>query len=418
MLTKSILLSTAVAFVRAAVDTTEPPRRIARLGAPAAMAAIPLSTGDLPGGPQADIFAFLGSDGLFSHLTFASFVEALTTYWGLGEDSLMFMGEEVSLDRSEIRREALQAVWDNLALKLTPLLKSEAFHSPDFTAALFGQRALPLSPELSQFKDACRGYLATIKAVYEKRMSGTSAIITRADPESDGELDLTFRDIEDITQLSGYRNLQGLCLDGNSGLQELSPLIWMRNLKRLRLDEVLTVSDISALAGLTRLKKLGISEGLAIVDWSPVAKLTQLQTLVIVGMHIDDISFLRQLTNLEKLDLAANPIDDFSPLQGLTKLRSLELTDTDFSDLSLLSRMTGLTRLLLGRSAVIDLAPLAAMSVLKELDLSETRVFDVRPLSGLTSLRELIIADSAIDDLSPLEGLEHLEIGEQDEEDD
>jgi internalin A len=109
-------------------------------------------------------------------------------------------------------------------------------------------------------------------------------------------LELSARNIEDLTGLEYLINLNWLTLQNNQ------------------------VSDISVLASLTSLEELELSSN-----------------------QIRDISPLANLTNLTWLDLSYNQISDISPLADLISLTALNLTDNHISDISALVDNEGIS---------------------------------------------------------------------------
>ena len=104
------------------------------------------------------------------------------------------------------------------------------------------------------------------------------------------------------------------------------------------------LTDLSALAGLTGLRELDLS-GNAITDMGPLAGLTGLQALDLRGNAIADLGPLAGLTGLRELDLAGNRIADLWPLAGLTALQRLDLAHNRIADIATLAELDGLRAL-------------------------------------------------------------------------
>ena len=145
-------------------------------------------------------------------------------------------------------------------------------------------------------------------------------------------LDLTSKEISDVTALAELRNLRYLSLNNNQ------------------------ISDISALGGLMNLDSLSLGHN-QISDVSALGGLTNLTILTLGSNQIEDISGLAGLTNLGLLDLGHNQISDISALAGLTNLTDLDLFTNQISDVSALGGLTNLVNLRLGQNQIDDFSP-------------------------------------------------------------
>lgn len=147
------------------------------------------------------------------------------------------------------------------------------------------------------------------------------------------ELDLSGRQISDISALAECTALEKLNLSGN------------------------VLSSISALASLPKLKQLDLSNN-EISNISPLMALTGLKTLDLSGNAVGNIAALSGHSALTSLKLDGNPVESLSPLSGLTGLRSLSLRETGLTDgeLSPLLTLTGLTSLDISGNADITAA--------------------------------------------------------------
>ncbi|GHU61511.1 hypothetical protein AGMMS49983_01370 [Clostridia bacterium] len=128
-------------------------------------------------------------------------------------------------------------------------------------------------------------------------------------------------------------------------------LIWS-DVEILDLSEK-NISDISPLASLTNLTDL-ILWGNNISDISSLASLTNLTILGLGGNEISDISPLASLTNLTFLGLHQNNISDISPLASLTNLTELNLEQNRISDISSLKKLKNLQYLQLGGNPLMQ----------------------------------------------------------------
>ena len=214
-----------------------------------------------------------------------------------------------------------------------------------------------------------------------------------------GRLDLSSRNLTDVSALAGLTGLRELDLSGNA-VADLWPLAGLTGLQVLDLSGN-QIADLSALAGLTGLQVLDLS-GNQIADLWPLADLTGLRELDLRHNAVADPWPLGYLTGLQALDLSGNQIADLSALSYLTALTRLNLVDNAVADLWPLADLTGLQVLLLDRNQITDVGTLSPLAGLVNLGLSGNRIADLWPLAGLDQLRRLDLSGNAVADVSAL----------------
>ena len=212
-------------------------------------------------------------------------------------------------------------------------------------------------------------------------------------------LDLSSRNLTDLSALAGLTGLRELDLSGNR-IADLSPLAGLTALEQLSLAGN-RIADLRPLAGLTGLERLHLSAN-RIGDLSPLAGLSGLRVLHLSTNRIGDLSPLAGLSGLQVLDLAGNQIEELWPLAGLTALERLNLSDNRIEELWPLAGLSGLEVLLLDRNRVADLSALSPLAELANLGLSGNRIADLWPLAGLDRLRRLDLSGNAVANLSAL----------------
>ena len=196
-------------------------------------------------------------------------------------------------------------------------------------------------------------------------------------------LDLSARQLTDVSALSGLVDLEVLDLHGNA------------------------VADTWGLSGLTGLHVLDLS-GNRIADVSALSRLSGLRVLDLSGNRIADVSALSRLSGLRVLDLSGNRIEDVSALWGLTGLRRLNLSGNRLVDIGPLANLTGLEVLLLDGNAVTEVLPLVGLANLVHLGLSGNRLAAMDLLAELGSLRRVDLAANRLTDVSALGDLSAL----------
>ena len=230
------------------------------------------------------------------------------------------------------------------------------------------------------------------------------------------DLNLSENDIKDLSPLSGLKNLNMLDLSGNniSDLSKLN-LDWakLESLRELTLNENESLIGLSSLIGLNHLLKLDLNHtGITDADIKSIGEMDQLEALSLGDDSLTDLSALASLTNLQTLYLNNNEsINDFSFLKNLRSLRVLDLSATGLSDddLQTLSGIKSLTELTIqGNKAITDLKSLSTLKGLTVLDAQSCSISDLASLKGLTELNSLVLADNQVKSIEDIQGLSHL----------
>ena len=159
------------------------------------------------------------------------------------------------------------------------------------------------------------------KAIKEQLNIPANKDVTVCDAKSVKLLELSAKNIKQLSGLEYFTNLETLYLD-SSQISDISVLSGLMNLQSLSLDYLNQISDISVLSGLTKLQTLSLAFN-PISDISALSGLTKLQTLSLAFNPISDISALSGLTKLQDLGLSSNEISDISALKGLMNLKFL-----------------------------------------------------------------------------------------------
>lgn len=121
-------------------------------------------------------------------------------------------------------------------------------------------------------------------AIYHSQLIYTVQIGGLSVPDNSQELNLSGRELTNISSLSGLYQLRRLDLSGNS-------LEIIAVFQYAQFRETLEVLDLS---------------GNAIVDLTPLSSLTALRELDLANNQISDLSALKELKSLESLDLRGN----------------------------------------------------------------------------------------------------------------
>ena len=248
------------------------------------------------------------------------------------------------------------------------------------------------------------------------------------------ELNLSIKEVSDISILSNLVNLKILYLSGPEiknieaikylvnleqlylggyHIEDFSSLSYLVNLKVLGISCKKFKDHLNQIKGLIKLEKLSLSSYSDLTDISPLSNLINLKNLNLCATKVNDISPLSNLVNLKKLNLAKTKVDNIKAIEKLTKLEELNLEkDYDASeneklkDISPLLNLVDLRQLNLRDQNIIDTKPMKSLINLKELDLSCNRLLsDITSLSFLINLEKLDISLTKITSIEPLKEL-------------
>ena len=233
----------------------------------------------------------------------------------------------------------------------------------------------------------------------EKALADAAGLEAARDGAGTGHLDLSSRNLTDISALAGLTGVVELDLRDNA-ITDLWPLAGLTQLRVLNLRDN-AITDLDPLAGLTGLQVLDLS-GNQVADLWPLAGLVALERLNLSGNRVAGIATLAQLTGLRVVDLADNRVADLWSLAGLAALERLNLSDNRIEDIWPLASLSDLRVLLLDRNRVADLLALSHVAGLENLGLSGNRIEDVGWLAELGRLHRLDLSGNAVADVSAL----------------
>ena len=223
--------------------------------------------------------------------------------------------------------------------------------------------------------------------------------------EETEELDLSNRDIRDISVLRYCSNLRSLNLSGDP-VEDLTVLQSLHSLISLNLSGTgRTDGDLDFLKTLQRLAYLNVDGNEALSDEALTAldqALPNCQVVHKVIVYTLELGGESLQTDLTALDLRGRGLQDLTGLEKFSELQSLWLDDNAIADLSPLAELGALTELTLSANALTEIGPLAGHRTLRRLDLSRNLIQDITALRGLVWLEELSLAQDPIRDLEVL----------------
>lgn len=272
------------------------------------------------------------------------------------------------------------------------------------------------------------------------------------------ELDLSGRDIRDISALADCQELKKLDLSGNQ-IYDLCPLMNLPALEQLDISEN-QVSDLRPLMGMSTLRSVNASgnqvsstvsvgsmnalteldlSGNPISDFSGLKKLRNLQSLGLRDCGVTDqtLEDLAHLVSLGKLELDGNPELSGEAVDGLQRAlgscvishselvysvlvdgysikanaTELDLGGTGISDLSGIGNLGYLQTVKLGSNNISNIyifQHTASFDDITYLDLSSNQIEDITPVASLTALETLNLSGNKVNSILPLMQMQSL----------
>lgn len=242
------------------------------------------------------------------------------------------------------------------------------------------------------------------------------------------ELDLSAKQLSDISALSACRQLIRLNLSGNE-ISDLTPLMDLPYLEELNIADN-QITDLRPLMAMKSLQIVDASRN-TISSTAPLSSLTELRELRLTGNELLDLGGLKGLAKLETLELENTHLQNehLTCLRELSALRELNIKDNpdltgeaveelkrsipdcyfETSRLVYTVEIHGeryrqdLTVLdLSGIGEPPDLSEIGMIPALEKLSLSGDQMEFIYDLRALDNLRELDLSDNRISDLTPL----------------
>lgn len=267
------------------------------------------------------------------------------------------------------------------------------------------------------------------------------------------ELDLSYSNITDVSQLPLFSKLERLYLQNNNldvinrlsifttlqrldlsnnPLTDFSSLLSLVNLTRLDMENA-NISSSSSLVNLTKMVRLGLRyanlteinaisnmpeldfldvshNALGFYGLAPIANNTKLMALYFSNNNIGDLSPLTNLLNLNYLYFYGNAITDISTLASLVNITSMGFGYIAVSDMNHLVNLTKLETLFLNGLNITDMNFIANLTNITQLGLSGNNISDISFLGMYNNLVYLNLSDNEFSNISVLSGIDFTEI--------
>lgn len=218
--------------------------------------------------------------------------------------------------------------------------------------------------------------------------------ITEADILSITELNLSRKNLTDVSDLEWFTNLVNLDLVENC-LTDLSPIAGLKKLRRLVAGNDPFLSDED------RAKRLGINH---FTDYSFLKTLTNLVDVDFTATGDDNIEYAEYLPNVEEFRAYCNPITNISPLIHCKKLHQSYFFDCPITDISVYRQLPDTFGIAINCTGVSDITPLAGKKNFSYLDAHDAEIEDISILADFEAMRYVTLAGNHIRDFTPLRG--------------
>lgn len=228
------------------------------------------------------------------------------------------------------------------------------------------------------------------------------------------DLDLSVRDIHDLTGMENFTALKTLNLSENA-ITTIDQLKYCTNMLSLNVSNNNLGNNNTAIVQMTKLTDLYLSntkmtniESIeALIDYWTSKKKFTLTTLDISGNEFtnEDIRKIAEISSLIQLNLSNNKLDNIDTFENLKgKISVLDVSQNSIQDISVLSKFTNLTTLNLSNNKITDISPIAGIGTITNLRFTGNNVKDISSLSSLVgSLTILNMDGNKIEDVSSVD---------------
>ena len=223
-------------------------------------------------------------------------------------------------------------------------------------------------------------------------------------------LDLTYRDIVDLSGLEYAVNTTEIMLQGNSGIRDISPLYSLTNLVRLDLADC-DVVNIEGITSLVNLEYIDLRNNINLESASSLYTLTNLQDLTLWNCGLHSVAGIENLTSLRELNIGSNEnLKDIYPVYSLTELQSLWANSCNISDLSGIENLVNLMHInVSGHPGLGDISPIFNLQNLQSLYAGTCNISNIQGIERLSNLTEIDLSyNSGLKDIQPLYELDNL----------
>lgn len=228
------------------------------------------------------------------------------------------------------------------------------------------------------------------------------------------DLDLSVRDIHDLSGMESFTGLTTLNLSENA-ITTIDQLQYCTNMTSLNVSNNNIGNNNTAIEKMTKLTDLYLANtGMTNINnidtlieyWTSKRKFT-LTTLDISGNGFtnSDLQRIAEITSLLQLNVSNNKLDNIDTFEPLkSKVSVLNVSQNQIQDISVLSKFTNLTSLNLSNNKIEDISPVSSIGTITNLRFTGNKVKDISSLSSLVGNLTILNMDgNKIEDVSAVD---------------
>lgn len=148
-----------------------------------------------------------------------------------------------------------------------------------------------------------------------------------------------------------------------------------------------------------------------------LANFTNLRSIVIYGVTMENIDFIKEMPNLKKISIIGCELEDITALSKCDKLEYVSLSHNKIKDISVFGDidLQKIAQIDLSYNQISNISPLTGKEYQKErtlsgnlpvINLNNNYIADISSIKGLNQIGILYLENNCISDSSPLDTLE------------
>ena len=200
------------------------------------------------------------------------------------------------------------------------------------------------------------------------------------------EIDLSCKNITEITRLDNLVNLQVLNLSENK-ITEIKNIDNLVNLPYLYLSTNM-ITEIKNLDNLVNLRVLNLANN-KITEIKNIDTMVNLQVLNLSYNMITEIKNIDTMVNLRQLLMYFNQITEIKNIDTMVNLQELNLSYNMITEIKNIDTMVNLHCLYLSGNEITEIKNIDTMVNLHCLDLSNNKITELKNIDNLVNLQEL-----------------------------
>ena len=212
--------------------------------------------------------------------------------------------------------------------------------------------------------------------------------VNRYAVESVKILNLSNKNISDLTGLEGFYDLENINVSNNTGITTLDPLKHCENINVLKASSTNIKNNYAAILQMKSLAKLILSN-------------TGMTNISTINNLIDSMNDNYETINIDELDVSSNPISNIIGIEKITSLKKLSASNTQVEIMPSLETLENLETLNIDANKLTEIPVINGLTNLKYVFASGNKIDDISNIEYLNSnLIELDLGGNLIDDMA------------------